>query len=89
MEHPWFANIDWQAIYNMDTKVPFVPRTEGTKYLDHFDKEFTREDPINSMCENGSTLLKEFDEIFDQFSFTYNKEAMTQVDRNELRMSEF
>jgi hypothetical protein len=49
----------------MDTKVPFVPRTEGTKYLDHFDKEFTREDPINSMCENGSTLLKEFDEIFD------------------------
>jgi hypothetical protein len=26
MEHPFFYNIDWKALYNLDVPAPFVPK---------------------------------------------------------------
>lgn len=35
--HPFFKNIDWEAIYNKKIKPPFVPKISSesdTKYID-------------------------------------------------------
>lgn len=36
--HPWFEDIDWDAIMKKDTEVPYKPQTDGETYLDNFDK---------------------------------------------------
>ena len=63
-KHPWFEDIDWDAIMEMDTEVPYKPNTEGQKYLDNFDSQFTREDPINSIVDTNPALLKELNDMF-------------------------
>lgn len=55
MGHPFFKNIDWNAILNKKIKPPFTPKfnTEAdiVKYI---DKEFSEADP-NSYNQTMST----------------------------------
>ena len=33
MNHKWFEDMDWEAILNKDTDVPFKPETDDEKYV--------------------------------------------------------
>ena len=35
--HPWFAGVDWDALYRKEVKAPFVPVIKGDLDLSHFD----------------------------------------------------
>ena len=37
--HPWFADVDIDAILKKREPAPFVPKIEGTRDLSNFDQE--------------------------------------------------
>jgi len=43
MEHPFFFNIDWKALYNLEIPAPFVPKVSGEADVSNFDPQFTTE----------------------------------------------
>lgn len=66
--HPWFKNIDWNALLKREIPAPYKP-TFKTDF-DFFDPEFTSEDPINSYGSHvNPKILEEFDSQF-QSHFT-------------------
>ena len=66
-DHPWFEDVNWDALLKMQYEAPFVPKLTSEADLQHFDPEFT-EIPINSMSMSGGTMQK-----FKQYDgFSYN-----------------
>jgi len=63
--HPFFSNIDWEAMFKRDLKPPFVPqiKEDDTKY---FDPEFTQERAIDSFAE---VAQDEEGANFDEFDY--------------------
>ncbi|ORX52988.1 hypothetical protein BCR36DRAFT_582390 [Piromyces finnis] len=41
--HPYFKNVDWQAMLEKRVPVPYVPKFKGKLDVSHFDEEFTNE----------------------------------------------
>jgi len=41
--HPYFKNVDWQAMLEKRVPVPYVPKFKGKLDVSHFDEEFTKE----------------------------------------------
>jgi len=41
--HPYFRNVDWQAMLEKRVPVPYVPKFKGKLDVSHFDEEFTNE----------------------------------------------
>ncbi|OAE28975.1 hypothetical protein AXG93_3036s1020 [Marchantia polymorpha subsp. ruderalis] len=52
-EHPFFASIDWAALYNREIPAPFVPNVKGPEDVGNFDPEFTSERIRESMIVTG------------------------------------
>lgn len=76
MEHPFFACVDWDKIYNKEITPPFVPKLTSETDTSCFDQEFTREPvqltPPNANSGNLETVHEIDDEIqgnFTQFVF--------------------
>ncbi len=64
--HPFFDNIDWEALYNKQVKPPYVPKLENSSDLNNIDKVFTREPPQETP-EEGERLLRKAK--FDNFTY--------------------
>ena len=47
-KHPFFKNIDWDAIYNKKIKPPFIPRISSDSDTKYIDSEFTNLTPVDS-----------------------------------------
>ena len=41
--HPWFKDLDWDALYNKKIEPPFKPKVSGDYWMDNFDQEFVSE----------------------------------------------
>lgn len=39
-EHPWFAPVNWTALYNKEIKPPFIPLVKTNDDISHFDPVF-------------------------------------------------
>jgi len=65
--HPWFKDIDWDLLYQKKIEPPFKPRIAGDNFLDNFDEEFTKEDPINSYVGTDQSLLSQYQKDFADF----------------------
>lgn len=64
--HPWFEDVNWEALYAKKYDAPFVPKLTGETDLQNFDREFT-ELPIN-----GSMSVGDAQKVFKQYpGFTY------------------
>lgn len=48
--HPWFKSIDWDKLLKKELEPPFKPQISGDDWLNNFDEEFTKEDPVNSLA---------------------------------------
>ena len=68
-DHPWFEDVNWQALFEKRYAAPFVPKIAGEADLSHFDREFT-EIPISmsSHSSGAKTMLKNYE------NFTYDAE---------------
>lgn len=43
--HPFFKDMDWEALESRNMKPPFKPKIKGKKDTTNFDQDFTREEP--------------------------------------------
>jgi len=37
LQHPWFADLDWDALRNQKVKAPYVPDINGAEDMSHYD----------------------------------------------------
>lgn len=47
-DHPWFAEINWEALYNRAVTPPFIPSIHGAVDVSNFDNEFVRMPAVDS-----------------------------------------
>ncbi len=52
--HPFFKNIDWNAIYNKKIKPPFIPKISSEVDTKYVDSEFTNCTPTDSYTAGES-----------------------------------
>ncbi|KAI1711445.1 protein kinase domain-containing protein [Ditylenchus destructor] len=66
--HPFFREIEWDALEARRVKPPFKPRIRNKKDCSNFDSDFTKEEPVLTPTE--STVIKSIvQEEFRGFSF--------------------
>ena len=70
-QHPWVCDEDWEEIMERTKKPPFVPKTAGKQWKKNFDMLKERSDSPMSMQD--SDLVKEYEELFDDFFFKRKK----------------
>ncbi|XP_017891352.1 protein kinase C isoform X2 [Ceratina calcarata] len=66
--HPFFQDIDWEALEARKVKPPIRPKTKSKKDVMNFDAEFTKEDPVLTP-ENPDEVSYINQEEFQGFSF--------------------
>lgn len=70
-KHPFFKNIDWDAIYAKKIKPPFIPRISSDSDTKYIDSEFTNLTPVDSY--NPQDYLEG---NTDYNGFSYNKDKI-------------
>ncbi|KAI6236760.1 hypothetical protein M3Y95_00192400 [Aphelenchoides besseyi] len=75
--HPFFREIDWDALESRRVKPPFKPRIKGRRDVGNFDADFTREDPVLTPTEPSVVRTIAQDE-FRGFSFVNPEFVNTQ-----------
>ena len=73
-EHPFFAEIDWDALDRKEIEPPFNPDVDGHMDLQHIDTEFTSEPVPGSLMPGAANapagvMVSQVTEAFDGFSF--------------------
>lgn len=83
--HPFFASIDWDALYRKEITPPFQPcRTTDESDTSNFEKEFTLL-PINSVDETSRDAKQVFADQAETFlNFTYEEESHLEQLRDSL-----
>lgn len=69
--HPFFKNIDWEAILQKKIKPPFIPRISSDSDVKYIDSEFTNLNPVDSY--NPQDYLEG---DTDYKGFSYNKDKI-------------
>jgi len=68
--HKWFKNTDWKIISEKKGTPPFKPKLSNDYDVDNFDEEFTSEEPINSVVQDGNMkLVNKYQGEFDGMTF--------------------
>lgn len=70
-KHPFFKNIDWDAIFAKKIKPPFIPRISSDSDTKYIDSEFTNLTPVDSY--NPQDYLEG---NTDYNGFSYNKDKI-------------
>jgi serine/threonine protein kinase len=65
--HPFFKNLDWDAIYKKKIKPPFIPKISNEFDTKYIDTEFTNCTPTDSYT--GGDSLDNSDNPYQDFSF--------------------
>jgi serine/threonine protein kinase len=68
MQHPFFADINWDDIYNKRVKPTYIPQLRDATDTSNFDEEFTKEQP--KLTPVNSVLTPAMQEQFRGFSCT-------------------
>lgn len=66
--HPWFQNMNWEALLTKQIIPPFLPSLENNEDPNNFDPEFL-DLPITSLNEQDTQTSK-----FMYTNFTYNRD---------------
>jgi serum/glucocorticoid-regulated kinase 2 len=76
--HPWFEDVNWNALLEMRYDAPFVPRINDDNDLQNFDPDFT-EMPVNSMSmgESNNRQFRNYE------GFTYEDEKAKALQAND------
>jgi serine/threonine protein kinase len=51
---PYFAGVNWEALYEKKIPMPYKPELTGTTDISSFEATFTREAPVDSVTENSA-----------------------------------
>lgn len=67
MNHPWFADIDWDKLYQKEVVPPFKPTVSGAADVRNVDREFLAELPTVTPTFEGKVLTDQ--SAFNGFSY--------------------
>lgn len=67
-EHPFFASIDWNEVYNKNLTPPFKPQLKSVTDVQYFDREFVRLPAVNSEVPEA-ILGEKSDDLFPDFTY--------------------
>lgn len=70
--HPFFKDMDWDALEQRKVRPPFRPRVRSARDALNFDTEFTKEDPVLTPVPNDIIRCINQEE-FSGFSFVNNE----------------
>lgn len=66
--HPWFADLDIDAILHKKEPAPFIPKIEGTRDLSNFDQEVVSQNLKESILpEESINLIRDKHDAFKDF----------------------
>ena len=66
--HPFFEGINWTLLEQKKLATPFQPKITNAISAENFDKEFTNEEPINSVVpEHKLRMIAQHDDKFESF----------------------
>lgn len=65
MNHPWFKDMDWNALLNKQIPPPFTPNVSEEGWINNFDKDFTGMKPF--LDDNGRVVSKNGNDPFQNF----------------------
>lgn len=68
--HPWFADIDWEKLYNKQVIPPFKPNVKSAEDVENVDREFLAEMPAVTPTFEGKVLTDP--SAFEGFSYNPN-----------------
>jgi serum/glucocorticoid-regulated kinase 2 len=51
---PFFASLDWDAVFNKQVRMPYIPELTDAADTSSFETTFTREAPIDSVVDASS-----------------------------------
>lgn len=69
--HPWFASIDWEKLFNKQVVPPFKPVVKGAEDVENVDSEFLQELPTVTPTFEGKALTDP--SAFEGFSYNRTK----------------
>lgn len=69
MSHPWFADFDWKQLVDKKLEPPYNPLKKEEDWIKNFDPNFTRQEPIDSICKIDPKFLDELNKQFDEFHY--------------------
>lgn len=69
--HPWFASIDWEKLFNKQVVPPFKPVVKGAEDVENVDSEFLQELPTVTPTFEGRALTDPA--AFEGFSYNPNQ----------------
>eukprot|EP01155_Anaeramoeba_flamelloides_P013774 Anaeramoba_flamelloidesa339295_52.p1 GENE.a339295_52~~a339295_52.p1 ORF type:complete len:304 (-),score=82.22 a339295_52:99-959(-) len=67
-KHEFFADLDWQKVYNREYKPEFIPTIEDITDVGNFDEEFTEEKVEDSLVQ-VSVIGKVDQKVFEGFTY--------------------
>ena len=68
--HPFFADLDWNKVYNMEYEPIFKPKVSGDMDISNVDKEFKQEVPRDTPVQ-----ASHLGTVVDFQGFTYNPDS--------------
>lgn len=78
-QHPWFADMDFNALTDFKLKAPIVPELNDKFDVAYFDTNFTKEDPRNTRRESTELLLIDnFNHEFNDFDYRREDQPKTE-----------
>ena len=57
-DHEFFREINWEALANKEIDPPFIPKCENEVDLANIDKNFTKEEAVETPTDTDSILQK-------------------------------
>jgi hypothetical protein len=67
--HPFFSNVDWEALYARQIKPPFKPKITGAADVRHFDPYFTHEKAVDSYVDSALSIRAKAANKYDGFTY--------------------
>lgn len=67
--HPWFAEIDWEMVYNKQLTPPYIPQLSCDEDVSLFDEIFIKEPAYDTPCK--TPLSEQHFNAFPGFTYTH------------------
>lgn len=79
--HPFFLNVNWDDIYNLKVRPPFMPRVNRPDETRYIHTEFLEENPIDS-CKTSESL-NSLENLYYGSSFDYAGNLIPNLNTNK------
>ncbi|XP_033105391.1 protein kinase C epsilon type-like isoform X2 [Anneissia japonica] len=84
-QHPFFRDIDWEALEQLKVKPPFKPKIKTMRDVNNFDADFTKEEP--KLTKIDQKVVEHINQA-DFKGFTYTRDDIPLKDATKPRVTE-